>query len=58
MKFQNFRKLITDISIFRLNDIRKINPGFHQPQLMDWLNRGYIRSFAGEFYYIPKKEVD
>jgi predicted transcriptional regulator of viral defense system len=58
MKFQNFRKLITDNSIFRLNDIRKINPGFHQPQLMDWLDRGYIRSFAGEYYYLPENDVD
>lgn len=58
MKFQNFRKLIMDNLIFRLNDIRKINPGFHQPQLMDWLDRGYIRSFAGEYYYLPENDVD
>jgi predicted transcriptional regulator of viral defense system len=47
-----------DNLIFRLNDIRKINPGFHQPQLMDWLERGYIRSFAGEYYYLPENDVD
>jgi predicted transcriptional regulator of viral defense system len=25
---------------------------------MDWMDRGYIRSFAGEYYYLPENDVD
>ncbi len=58
MRFQEFRKKMLNIPIFCLNDIRKIVPSFHQPQLMDWLNRGYVSPFAGEYYVFPENDLD
>ena len=53
MKFQDFQTKIKNLPVFTLNDVRKIDPNFHQPQLMYWLKNGYIRSFAGEYYIMP-----
>jgi predicted transcriptional regulator of viral defense system len=58
MRFLEFRELIKDIPGFSLNDIRKIDPSFHKRQLMDWLKRGYIRSFAGEYYLLAEQQMD
>lgn len=58
MKFQDFRKNIASLPFFRLNDIRKIDPSFHQPQLMDWVNRGYVKLLTGEFYSLADQLVD
>jgi predicted transcriptional regulator of viral defense system len=58
MRFSEFRIQNNAIPIFSLNDIRKLDPNFHRRQLMDWLDRGYINSFVGEYYFTPEKEVD
>lgn len=58
MRFSDFRVKNNDIPIFSLNDIRKIDPNFHKRQLMDWLDRGYISAFAGEYYFISERDVD
>jgi predicted transcriptional regulator of viral defense system len=58
MRFLEFRALIKDLPGFSLNDIRKIDPAFHKRQLMDWLRRGYIKSFAGEYYLLADQQMD
>ena len=58
MRFSEFRLRIAPIIAFNLNDIRKIDSNFHQPQLMDWLKRGFIKSFAGEYYLLADQEMD
>jgi predicted transcriptional regulator of viral defense system len=58
MQFLEFRDKIKNLPGFSLNDIRKIDPFFHKRQLMDWLKRGYIRSFAGEYYLLADQQMD
>lgn len=58
MRFLEFRELIKDLPGFSLNDIRKVDPFFHKRQLMDWLRRGYIKSFAGEYYLLVEQQMD
>lgn len=58
MLFREFRKTATNFPIFRLNDIRKIDSGFHQPQLADWVNRGYVKWLAGEYYTLTEQSID
>lgn len=58
MRFLEFRALIKNLPGFTLNDIRKIDPAFHKRQLMDWLRRGYIKSFAGEYYLLADQQMD
>jgi len=58
MKFSKFRIQINDLPIFSLNDIRAIDPNFHKRQLMDWLDRDYLSSLAGEYYYFPETDLD
>lgn len=58
MKFSDFRQQIKQLVAFNLNDIRKIDPNFYQPQLMDWIKRGYIKPFAGEYYLLADQQMD
>ncbi len=58
MRFSEFRQRIAPIIAFNLNDVRKIDANFFQPQLMDWLKRGYIKSFAGEYYLLADQPMD
>ena len=58
MQFLEFRDKIKNLPGFSLNDIRKIDPLFHKRQLMDWLKRGYIRPFAGEYYLLADQQMD
>jgi predicted transcriptional regulator of viral defense system len=58
MKFSDFRQQIKQLVAFNLNDIRKIDPNFYQSQLMDWLKRGYIKPFAGEYYLLADQQMD
>ena len=50
MRFREFEARIKKLPVFNLNDIRKIDPGFHRQQLTDWLDRAYIQSIAGGYY--------
>ena len=60
MNLLDFRSKIKNLPVFALNDVRKIDPNFHQPQLMYWLKKGYILTFAGEYYImsdvVPNEE--
>jgi len=58
MHYLDFRDKIKSLPGFSLNDIRKIDPSFHKRQLMDWLQRGYIRPFAGEYYLLADQQMD
>ena len=58
MRFAQLRVQIKNLPIFSLNDIRNINPDFHKRQLMDWLDRDYLSSFAGEYYFLPENDLD
>ena len=58
MRFIEFREQVKDLPGFSLNDLRKFDPSFHKRQLMDWIKRGYIQSFAGEYYLLADQPMD
>jgi predicted transcriptional regulator of viral defense system len=58
MQYQMFESHVKHLPAFNLNDIRKFEPGFHRRQLQFWMDRGYIRSFAGGYYILAEQEVN
>lgn len=58
MRFIEFRERVKDLPGFSLNDLRKFDPSFHKRQVMDWIKRGYIHSFAGEYYLLADQPME
>jgi predicted transcriptional regulator of viral defense system len=58
MIFRDFTARIRPLPAFNLNDIRKIDPNFHRPQLSDWINREYIKPLAGGYYVLANSQID
>lgn len=58
MIFRDFETQIKPLPAFNLNDIRKIDPDFHRPQLSDWLTREYITPLAGGYYVLANLQID
>ncbi len=58
MKFREFESKIKELLVFNLNDVRKLDPGFHRQQLFFWHNLGYIKSLAGGYYILADQAVD
>ena len=58
MIFRDFENQIKPLPAFNLNDIRKIDPKFHRPQLSDWINREYIKPLAGGYYVLANSEFN
>ncbi len=58
MKFRDFQEKIKNLPVFKLNDIRKIDPGFHRQQLTYWQKAGYIISLPGSYYMLAEKQVN
>lgn len=58
MRYLEFREEIKKLPIFNLNDIRKIDPAFHKPQLSYWLEKGWIKSIAGGYYAFGDTVID
>lgn len=55
MRFREFEPRLRNISVFTLNDLRKIDPGFHRQQLNAWLGRGYVKAVAGGRYILANE---
>ncbi len=58
MRFRELEKRVEGLPAFNLNDVRKLDPGFHRQQLSYWLGKGYIRPVAGGYYLLADQEVD
>ena len=58
MKFREFESRIRALPTFNLNDVRKLDPGFHRQQLNYWLNQGYIKPLAGGYYFLADRVMD
>ncbi len=58
MKFQEFESEIRALPAFNLNDVRKLDPGFHRQQLHYWQNQGYIQLLAGGYYLLADRAMD
>ena len=58
MKFREFETRIRPLLAFNLNDVRKLDPGFHRQQLNYWHNQGYIKPLAGGYYILADQTID
>jgi predicted transcriptional regulator of viral defense system len=58
MKFRVFENHMKDLPAFNLNDVRKLDPGFHRQQLSYWLSRDWIQSLPGGYYMLADQKVD
>lgn len=58
MKYREFESRISDLPVFHLNDVRKIDPAFHRQQLQYWQAQGYIRPLAAGYYIFADREID
>ena len=58
MKFREFEPKIRALPAFNLNDVRKLDPGFHRQQLNYWHNQGYIQPLAGGYYLLADRKMD
>ena len=58
MRYRDFESKIKHLPFFNLNDVRKIDPGFHRPQLNDWQKRGYIKPLARGYYALAGQDIN
>jgi predicted transcriptional regulator of viral defense system len=56
--FREFESRIRALPTFNLNDVRKLDPGFHRQQLNYWHNQGYIKPLAGGYYILADRAID
>jgi len=50
MKFLELKDELRDFTIFSLNEIRNIEPGFHRRRLNEWQDKGYIKKVIRGYY--------
>lgn len=58
MIFREFASRISTLPAFNLNDVRKLDPGFHRQQLYYWHNQGYIKPLAGGYYILADRAMN
>lgn len=58
MRFREFKSIISALPAFNLNDVRKVEPGFHRQQLYYWHSHGYIKPLAGGYYILADRVMD
>lgn len=58
MKFREFENQMKRLPAFNLNDVRKLDPGFHRQQLSYWLAKDLIKSLPGGYYILANQTVD
>lgn len=58
MDFRQFETSVKRLPMFNLNDIRKIDPGFHRPQLSYWQKKGLIKPIAGGYYALVDRNIN
>jgi len=58
VRFREFESQIGVFPVFNLNDVRKLEPGFHRQQLNSWQNQGIIKPLAGGYYILADQTID
>jgi predicted transcriptional regulator of viral defense system len=58
MRIREFESKIRALPAFNLNDVCKLDPGFHRQQLNYWHNQGYIKPLAGGYYILADRAMD
>lgn len=50
MKFLELKSELKDFTIFSLNEIKNIEPGFHRRRLNEWQDKNYIKKIVRGYY--------
>ena len=50
MKYLELKSELRDFTIFSLNEIKNIEPGFHRRRLNEWQDKGYIKKVLRGYY--------
>jgi len=50
MRFVDFKEKLKDFEVFGLGDIRKVEAGFDQRRLNEWMAKGYIKKIRRGYY--------
>lgn len=58
MRYLDFRSNFNKFIVFSLNDIKKIEPNFHRPQLNLWQEKGYIKKLRRGFYMFSDTAIN
>ncbi|RLD09940.1 MAG: hypothetical protein DRI56_03450 [Chloroflexota bacterium] len=58
MKYREFENQLNVLPAFNLNDVRKLDPGFHRQQLSYWLAKEWIKPLPGGYYMLENQKVD
>ncbi|OGS25173.1 MAG: hypothetical protein A2297_07510 [Elusimicrobia bacterium RIFOXYB2_FULL_48_7] len=58
MNFITFKEQFKNFSIFSVNDIRMIDPGFFNQRLVEWQKKGYIKKIIRKFYIFSDTEIN
>ncbi|MBN1584964.1 hypothetical protein JW899_01205 [Candidatus Uhrbacteria bacterium] len=58
MKIAELREQLKGFLIFSLNDIRKVEPKFYSPRLVEWQKKGYIKKIRRGYYSFSDQNID
>lgn len=58
MQYNELRRQLKDFLVFSLNDIRKIEPNFHRPNLNEWQGKGYIKKLRRGYYIFADAKLN
>ncbi|MEO8231732.1 MAG: hypothetical protein ABI638_05595 [Ignavibacteriota bacterium] len=58
MIFLALKSLLKDYLVFSVNDILKLEPGFHRQRLVEWQKKGYIKKIVDRFYIFSDTKID
>lgn len=58
MKYRDFETRFRPFFLFSLQDILKLDPGFHRQRLHEWMQKGYIRKVVNGFYIFSNISLD
>jgi len=58
MNYIAFKSLFKDFTIFSLNDIKSVDPGFHRRRLNDWQEKGYIAKVLKQYYIFSDLQLN
>ena len=58
MKYLEFYNTLKNFTIFSLNDIRRVEPNFYRPRLIEWQRKGYIKKLTRRYYFFSDLQVD
>jgi len=58
MKFRDIEAKMAEWPVFCLNDVCKIDPGFHRQQLSYWQNKNLIKPVGNGYYILANQKID